>query len=279
MADNKANPFGGPYPEYYDHYLVPMIFTHYAGMVADRAKALAPGDVLETAAGTGAVTRELVRALPSGVRITATDLNQAMIDRARTKPDLDGVSWQVADAMKLPFPGASFDLIVCQFGVMFFPNKRTAFREAARVLRHGGRLLFTAWDDYGAMPDHFTSIGAKVAGAMLDREPLSLVPPGYHDEGIIRADLADAGFGAVVVERASQPSRAPSARDAAIVAVQGSMIRAAIEAVDPTRLDEATDKVERIIRDRFGSGPVEGATKAVIVTAGEHVASSVHVKG
>ena len=117
------------------------------------------------------------------------------------------------------------------------------------------------------MGDAPVAIAASVAGAMLEREPLSLLSPPYHDEDTIRADLAAAGFGAVQVERISQTAYAASARDAAVITVQGSMIRTAIEAADPARLDEATDAVERLMLARFGSGPVEGATTALIVTA------------
>jgi hypothetical protein len=130
-----------------------------------------------------------------------------------------------------------------------------------------GKFLFDVWDDSRAMGDAPVAIAASVAGAMLEREPLSLLSPPYHDEDTIRADLAAAGFGAVQVERISQTAYAASARDAAVITVQGSMIRTAIEAADPARLDEATDAVERLMLARFGSGPVEGATTALIVTA------------
>ena len=267
MSDSKQGRFTGSFPEYYDQYLVPMQFAPYAQLLADRAKALAPSCVLETAAGTGILTQELVRRLPSGVMITATDLNQPMIDHARAKHGMAGVTWQQADAMNLPFPEGKFDLIVCQFGVMFFPDKQTAFREASRVLRPSGKFLFGVWDDYRTMGDAPIAIAAGVAGSMLAREPLSLLSPPYHDEDTIRADLTAAGFGAVQVERISQPARAASARDAAVITVHGSMIRTAIEAADPGRLNEATDAVERVMLARFGSGPIEGATNALIVTA------------
>jgi hypothetical protein len=130
-----------------------------------------------------------------------------------------------------------------------------------------GKFLFDVWDDSRAMRDAPVAIAASVAGAMLEREPLSLLSPPYHDEDTIRADLAAAGFGAVQVERISQTAYVASARDAAVITVQGSMIRTAIEAADPARLDEATDAVERLMLARFGSGPVEGATTALIVTA------------
>jgi SAM-dependent methyltransferase len=267
VLESKQGSFIGSFPEYYDRYLGPMQFAPYARILADRAKALAPSCVLETAAGTGILTQELVRRLPSGVMITATDLNQPMIDHARAKPGTAGVTWQQADAMNLPFPDWKFDLIVCQFGVMFFPDKQTAFRDASRVLRPGGKFLFSVWDDYRTMGDAPIAIAAGVAGSMLGREPLSLLSPPYHDEDIIRADLMAAGLGAVQVERMSQPARAASARDAAVITVQGSMIRTAIEAADPGRLNVAVDAVERVMLARFGSGPVEGATNALIVTA------------
>ena len=116
---------------------------------------------------------------------------------------------------------------------MFFPDKQAAFREASRVLRHGGTFLFVVWDSYRAMVDLPLVIAAEVAGDMFGREPLSLLAPQYHDEDIIRADLVAAGFGAVQVEPISQPSRAASTRDAAVITVQGSMIRTAIEAANP----------------------------------------------
>jgi ubiquinone/menaquinone biosynthesis C-methylase UbiE len=136
-----AAPFTGSFPELYDRYLVPMNFAPYARRLAERVGAIAPRSVLETAAGTGAVTRELTRVLPPDVAITATDLNQPMIALAQAKLGSDRIRWQEADALDLPFPENAFDVVLCQFGVMFFPDKRRAFREALRVLRTGGDFL------------------------------------------------------------------------------------------------------------------------------------------
>jgi SAM-dependent methyltransferase len=272
MPTGQQGSFTGAFPQHYDRYLVPMQFAPYARLLADRAKDLAPNRVLETAAGTGSVTQELVRTLPTSVTIIATDLNQPMIDHARAKPGMAQVIWRQADAINLPFPEQIFDLVVCQFGVMFFPDKRTAFREASRVLRPGGRFLFVVWDDYGVMSDAPIAIAAATVGAILGREPLSLLSPSYHHEDTIRADLAAAGFGVVQIERISQPACAASAREAAVVTVQGSMIRTTIEGNCPERLGEATDAVERAILARFGSGPIEGATSALLVAAERPVA-------
>ena len=138
--------FTGSIPEIYERYLVPMIFEPYARDLASRAASVQPSRLLEIAAGTGVVTRAMVDALPEHVEIVATDLNQAMLDCAATLGTHRPVTWQQADAMQLPFNDASFDLIVCQFGAMFFPDKPRAFAEARRVLRTGGVLLFNVWD-------------------------------------------------------------------------------------------------------------------------------------
>src|SRR5262249_55934543 len=148
MSSDKVAAFAGTLAEFYDRYLVPRNFAPYAEVVADRAKALLPRRVLETAAGTGVVTEALARVLPSEVTITATDLNEPMIERGKVRPEMGRVHWQQADAMKLPFLDGVFDLIVCQFGVMFFPDKRASFNEAFRVLAPGGTYLFVLWDDY-----------------------------------------------------------------------------------------------------------------------------------
>src|SRR4029453_14669794 len=103
----------------------PIIFAGYAADIARRAAADRPARVLETAAGTGIVTRKLRDALPADTQLTATDLNPPMLDIARAKfrPG-EQVGFQPADAIALPFADQSFDAIVCQFGVMFFPTRR-----------------------------------------------------------------------------------------------------------------------------------------------------------
>jgi hypothetical protein len=130
----------------------------------------------------------------------------------------------------------------------------------------GGTYLFVVWDDPANMPDAPHWIAAQTVGHMLRRDPRTLISPGYFDEPTIRADLAAAGFRDVKVDRIARPARAGSARDAAVITVQGSLLRTAIEAVAASRLDEATKAVEQAMRTRFGEGPVEGQTKAVIVT-------------
>ena len=134
--------FGGPIPNLYERYLVPLIFEPYAADLANRLASRSLARVLEIAAGTGVVTRHLASALPESVSIVATDLNQSMLDMASAIGTTRTVVWRQADAMHLPFPDGTFDAVVCQFGVMFFPDKSKAYSEVRRVLRHGGVFVF-----------------------------------------------------------------------------------------------------------------------------------------
>ena len=185
---------------------------------------------METAAGTGIVTEALAARLSPAVRITATDLNQPMLDHAATKPGVGRVSFEQADAQALPFLDARFDAVVCQFGVMFFPDKVQGFREARRVLKPGGRLIFNVWDRIEAVP----VIEAAVA-ALRRRHPkhpswfMERTPCGYHDPKAIRGDLNAAGFADCVIETVALAGHAPDARGPAIGMCQGSPLGAEIE--------------------------------------------------
>ena len=143
-ASDKA--FTGSIPENYDRNMVPLIFESYAQDMARRAAALSPRDVLETAAGSGAVTRALTAKLSADARYVATDLNPSMLDYAATRQNGDKrITWRQADEQALPFDDATFDLVCCQFGAMFFPDRPSGYREAKRVLKPGGTFLFNVW--------------------------------------------------------------------------------------------------------------------------------------
>jgi SAM-dependent methyltransferase len=219
--------FAGSIPALYDHYLGPLLFAPYAADIAARAAALAPERILETAAGTGIVTAALAAALPEA-EITATDLNQAMLDVAAGA--LTGIDFRQADAQALPFADAAFDLVVCQFGVMFFPDRIAAFAEARRVLRPGGAFLFNAWDRLERNPVT-AAIGDALAKRFPDDPPgfYARVPFGYHDPARIAGDLRAAGFTGIAIETLALTSRV-DARAAATGLCQGTPLRAEIEA-------------------------------------------------
>lgn len=261
--------FSGSIPELYERLMVPMIFDPYAADMARRVAGLKPSNVLETAAGTGALTRALVKRLPPKARIVATDLNQPMIEIGKSGlSDAAHVEWLQADALSLPFDDASFDSVACQFGVMFFPDKVKGYREARRVLRRGGSFLFNAWDRLSE--NAFVAVVSETLARLFPNDPPSFMertPHGYFDEAVMRRELREAGFGNVAIETVSETSKAASARDAATAYCQGTPVRAEIEARAPGRLGEITEAVAHDLRRAFGEGPVEGAIRARVVTA------------
>jgi ubiquinone/menaquinone biosynthesis C-methylase UbiE len=256
--------FSGAMPQLYDRFLVPLQFEPFAHDLAQRLQNVTSGRLLELAAGTGVVTRALARVLPASVGIVATDLNPAMLEQAKCHAGLERVVWREADAMTLPFSDAAFDYVVCQFGVMFFPDKRTAFRETGRVLRPGGQFVFNVWGEKGGTARLFAE---QIVGEKLARDPASLVAPEYNDVDTVRADLAAAGFASVTVEKVSKQTRSASAREAAVANCHGGMLRAQIDKFAPGRLDEITGAVETAFAARFGNGPVEAPLNALLFTA------------
>jgi ubiquinone/menaquinone biosynthesis C-methylase UbiE len=262
--------FSGSIPSLYDKYLGPLIFEPYAEDLARRLSALDPERVLETAAGTGIVTRALDRSLSPDAGIVATDLNQPMLDHAAERTSSSRVSWRNVDAQALPFPDAAFDAVVCQFGVMFFPDRQKAYCEARRVLKPGGRFIFNVWDKLEH--NEFSDLVNTAVADIFPEDPprfLARTPHGYHDRDAVVAELRSAGFVNVAAETLTRRAVAPSCRDPAIGFCQGSPLRSEIEARDAGRLAEATDAAAGKIAARFGNGPVEGMIQAHIFTASD----------
>jgi SAM-dependent methyltransferase len=259
--------FAGPIPKIYETYLVPMLFEPYARDLASRLAAKSPARVLEIAAGTGVVTRMLASSLPEQATIVATDLNQPMLDQAAALGTSRPVEWRQADAMKLPFQDGEFDAVVCQFGVMFFPDKTAAFSEALRVLRLGGVLMFNTWDRL--QENEFPLVVQESLASRFPGDPprfMERIPHGYHDPALIRRDLAGAGFVKPAdIFSVSATSRAGSPLHPAIAFCQGTPLRNEIVSRDPAGLDEATATAAEALARRFGNGPVEGRIQAYVV--------------
>ena len=260
--------FAGPVPRIYDRLLVPLIFRPYAEDLAARVMAGGPRRILEIAAGTGALTQEMAARL-DGASIVATDLNPAMLDLAAARfPGDDRLVFRQADALDLPFPDESFDAVVCQFGAMFFPDKPKGYAEALRVLKPGGRLLFNVWDTVET--NDFTAVMLDALAELFPDDPprfLARTPHGYHDVGMIELDIMAGGFPRPEIERVEKRSRAASATDVAIGLCQGTPMRGEIEARGTPGLVVATEVVAKALEHRFGSGPIEGALSAFVVSA------------
>jgi SAM-dependent methyltransferase len=253
--------------ELYEQHLVPLVFDAQGRIMASRFRNMAVGRLLEIAAGTGALTRELRRLLPDSVEIVATDLNQPMLNQAMAMPIAGLIAWHQADAMALPFEEHSFDAAVCQFGAMFFPHKVTAFSEVYRVLRAGGLFRFSVWDrmEVNLLNQMYQDVidamfATDAPGRM--REPFS-----YHDRTVIAADLTAAGFGDIAFEIVPDYYHATSPADAAFAISQGHPVRGDIEARGPGLLARATEILTDTVISRYGYGPVAIPNQAIIVTA------------
>src|SRR3954454_17973763 len=247
----------------YDEHLVPAAFQPYADDLAARVARHKPRVVLELAAGTGALTQALLANLP-GLQITATDLNVAMVDVGSAH--VPAATWRRAAAMHLPFDDTSFDLVACQFGVMFFPDRPAAYAEVARVLRAGGHFLFNCW---GTLETHDveSAVIAALAEAFPDDPPsfLARVPHGYHDAALVSADVASAGFSDVQIETVELVCTGKSAADLARGYCRGTPLRGEIEARGD--LEATTDAVARALESRFGAALVVGRMSALVVSA------------
>ena len=250
-------------PDAYERWLAPTVFSPFAVDLARRVGACAPRRVLELAAGTGVLTSELVVAAASA-DVTATDLNDAMVDFGRAQEP--GAVWRRADALRLPFGDDEFDVIACQFGVMFFPDKPAAFAEARRVLTVDGTLLVNTW---GALDAHdFQAALVAALDRVFPEDPPTFmvsVPHGYADPGAVVADLAAGGFRCVSVESISLEGHAASAADVAAGYCMGTPLRAEIEARG--NLDAVTALVAKEMGERLGAGPVTGTMTANVVQA------------
>lgn len=266
---DTSNLFAGSIPLLYETHLVPLIFEPYARDLSERLAVRVPKDVLELAAGTGVVTRALDARLPADVSIMATDLNQPMIDQGVKAGTIRQVQWQQADAMRLPFEDESFDAVVCQFGVMFFPDRPKAYAEALRVLRPGGEFLFNVWDRIEE--NEFADVVTGALEQVFPADPprfMARVPHGYSDTGAIARDLERGGFPpGVEITTLAARSRASSALIPAIAYCQGTPLRNEIEARDAARLGDATRNAAVAIAKKFGDGAVNGKIQAHIVSA------------
>ena len=265
MKDQELR-FAGSVPASYERLMVPLIFQPYAKELARRARDLRPARILETASGTGVVTRALHEALPEA-DIVATDLNQPMLDVAAERLG-DGVRFLQADAQALPFADASFDLVVCQFGAMFFPDRVRAHSEAHRVLSDGGHYLLAIWDAIERSP--LTEVAQQVLIDLFPDDPPLFMREGpfsYSDPTKIEADLHEAGFETVDIETVEKRSRSLSAHDAATALCYGTPMGVEVDDREPGSLDRVFAAVEQAFRRFEGPNGIDAPMSAHIVTA------------
>ena len=257
--------FAGSVPDVYEQRFVPLIFVPYARDLGERLGGQSEGSILEIAAGTGVVTRELAATLPDSVSITATDLNPGMLERAMDVGTARPVRWEQADVMSLPFDDAAFDVVVCQFGVMFFQPKAEAFASMRRVLEPGGRLLFNVWESLAV--NDFARVAMEGVNTVCVDDPVQFferTPHGYHDRDTITADLRAGGFtDPPSIEQVGHRSRSDSAEDVAIAFCHGTPLRNELERRGC--LAEATAAATTALVATFGTGPIEAGISALVI--------------
>jgi SAM-dependent methyltransferase len=259
--------FSGAVPEIYDRCLGPALFEPYAADLARRLVERAGNAVLETACGTGVLTRQLRSSLAPGVSLVATDIDQPMIDHARTRlRDVAQITWKLADCVALPFPAASFTSLACQFGVMFVSDKPAMVREARRVLTDGGLLAFNVWDSMAHNP--YARVTQETITRLLPTDPPRFfeVPYGFHDVETWRGLLCASGFEVQGVEWMTLQTYSPTAERLARGLVRGTPVRNAI-AERGGDLESIVDAVAEALARLGGKAPFRSTTRALVVTA------------
>lgn len=268
MNANDHARFDGSIPALYDANLGPLYFEFYAADLANRVKVPAAGRVLEVACGTGIATQALREALPAAVEIVASDLNDDMLDFAKRKRGhLPAVRFQQANAEALPFDGSSFDALVCQFGLMFFPDKPRALAEALRILRPGGQLAFSVWDSWDYNP--IARVTHETIARFFEKDPPTFfeTPFGFHALDPIRALVLGAGFTDLSMHIVSTMAERPSAAEVALGLVEGSPVIHEIATRATARTDQIEAAVTEAFAAAFGDRPFRTPLQAIVVTA------------
>jgi len=265
---SEVTRFVGSIPAIYDAHMGPALFEPYARELASRlARIDGARHVLEIAAGTGRVTRQLMRALCADGTLVATDLNEPMIaigaERVPADPRL---TWRTADALALPFADASFDVVVCQFGLMFLPDKPCGLREMHRVLEPGGTLLLTTWDLVAK--NRASEILHELAYRSFPSDPplFMALPFSMHDAGALEALVEEAGFTRVVVETVGKIGEAESAAHLATGFVRGNPLwnQLVTRGIDAGAFEAS---VAGALAAEFGDNPCRSPLSAHVVTA------------
>jgi len=264
--------FTGSIPEIYDACLGPLLFEFSAQDMAARVKGKNPqgGKVLEVACGTGISTYYLRQALPESIEITATDLNPAMLDFAKEKSrdvNLPGVTFEVADALSLPFDDQSFDVVACQFGIMFFPDKGAGLAEMMRVLKPGGTLVFNVWDSLEKNKP--ASIAHETIGKFFESDPPQFMktPFGFYDIDHIEGLMSQAGFVDIESHNVSEKLEVQEVTNLAKGFVEGNPGVLEINERATVKADVVTQKVAEELTKIYGPTPFEIELQEIIFTA------------
>lgn len=254
MENREAFKFTGKDAEYYDHYLGPILFEPYGRYLASKIDSTNVQSVLELACGTGRVTRHIRKALPASVKLIASDISNDMLAIAKQELDHDGIEFRIEDMQSLSFPDNSFDLVICQFGVMFLPDKKKGFDEIYRVLKPGGKFMFFTWDDTLNMPLFKLMINETIV-PVFDGEDTTrfFVPFSMYNPGQLERFLEDAGFKEAKSENVALTSGSPTAENIVNAFLRKHMLGKEVAAKDASLLEPTAEKMKKGLIAQFGA--------------------------
>lgn len=254
MERKEAFKFTGADAEYYDKYLGPVLFEPYARYLASQIDPANLSSVLEIACGTGRVTRHLRSALPSSIKLVATDISNDMMNVALREVDNRGIEFRIEDAQNLSFPDNSFDLVICQFGVMFLPDKNKGFREAFRVLKPRGKFICFTWDDTLRMP-LFKLLINELITPCFEGEDISrfFIPFSLHNSLQLQAFMTNAGFMNVSSNNIILKSGSAEVKNIVLGLFRKHVLGKEVMAKDPLAFERIAQQFEEEISKQFGA--------------------------
>jgi SAM-dependent methyltransferase len=259
--------WSGTFPQNYEDNLK-FIFGPYADDLANRVD-LPSGNILELACGTGQVTQRLAAKLNRDVNIWATDLSPDMMAVAQQKVNAQNISWAQVDMCAIPYSEAYFDVVVCQFGLMFAPDKLKALQEIYRVLNKGGRLIFNTW---GLLANNkvFQIFNETLVNLMnFDLAGAEQGPFSLQDEQAVRRLLSSAGFSDVRLASVSKTGESPTAAQAAKGFFQGSQLAASLKEKNPALGDQIQAMAANEFMRQLADHPMRTPLQAWVFEAGK----------
>lgn len=250
---SSATEFTGSVPYNYDQYLGPLLFEPYAMDLFERLQGKTYQRILELACGTGRVTRYLAELVKEQGQLFATDLNPDMLQVASQKADDGRIQWRVVNAHDIPYDSNFFDVVVCQFGIMFFKEKPRALAGIYRILKPGGVFLFSTWDHV----EHNAAacITQEVLSEFFPDDPPDFLDKGPYslfDPGEIKALLEKAGFTAIDITTVSKVGMISSADQVALGIVDGSPLTSYLEERQAPK-EEIKRKITQAVRAQYSN--------------------------
>ena len=250
----EAFKFTGEDAENYDTYLGPILFEPYGQFIALQVAAEKPGSVLEIACGTGRVTRQLRKSLPATAKLIASDISGDMLAVAKRELDGHDIEFKVEDAQSLSFPDNSFDLVICQFGMMFLPDKQKGFNEIYRVLKPGGKFMCLTWDNMLNIPICKLIFNDLVVPLFHDEDTTRFyVPFSMHNPQQLKDWMQNAGFTSTEVDTIVLNSGPHEVKNVVDAYFRKHMMGKEVMAKDPSAFEPIAREFEEEIGRQYGA--------------------------